>query len=92
MKLRACSCGLVGSCRRFWFPKRRGPPPPVLFGGEPALTRGRDGTEVLLYAIYLEGFQYFKMGYAAALTVLFLLIILAFSLLQAFRFDRKVHY
>lgn len=57
-----------------------------------ALTRGRDGTEVLLYAIYLEGFQYFKMGYAAALTVLFLLIILAFSLLQAFRFDRKVHY
>lgn len=57
-----------------------------------ALTRGRDGTEVLLYAIYLEGFQYFKMGYAAALTVLFLLIILAFSLLQAFRLDRKVHY
>jgi multiple sugar transport system permease protein len=57
-----------------------------------ALTQGRDGSEVLLYAIYLEGFQYFKIGYAAALTVIFLAFMLAFSVVQAFHLDRKVHY
>jgi multiple sugar transport system permease protein len=56
------------------------------------LTAGRDGTEVLLYAIYLEGFQYFRTGYAAALTVVFLLFMLAFSIVQAVQLDRKVHY
>lgn len=56
------------------------------------LTRGRDGSEVLLYAIYLEGFQYFKMGYSAALTVIFLGFMLAFSVFQAFQLDRRVHY
>jgi multiple sugar transport system permease protein len=57
-----------------------------------ALTQGKYGSEVLLYAIYLEGFQYFKMGYAAALTVVFLAFMLAFSLFQAFQLDRRVHY
>jgi len=57
-----------------------------------ALTQGKYGSEVLLYAIYLEGFQYFKMGYAAALTVVFLAFMLAFSLVQAFQLDRRVHY
>ncbi|MCT7374110.1 carbohydrate ABC transporter permease [Chelativorans salis] len=56
------------------------------------LTHGRGGSEVLLYAIYLEGFHYFKMGYAAALTLVFLAFILVFSILQARRMDRKVHY
>ncbi len=56
------------------------------------LTRGRDGSEVLLYAIYLEGFQYFKIGYSAALTVIFLAFMLAFSVFQAFQLDRRVHY
>lgn len=57
-----------------------------------ALTQGKYGSEVLLYAIYLEGFQYFKMGYAAALTVVFLAFMLLFSLLQVFQLDRRVHY
>jgi multiple sugar transport system permease protein len=57
-----------------------------------ALTQGRDGSEVLLYAIYLEGFQYFKIGYAAALTVIFLVFMLAFSVFQAVHLDRRVHY
>ncbi len=57
-----------------------------------ALTQGKDGSEVLLYAIYLEGFQYFKIAYAAALTVVFLLFMLAFSVIQAFQLDRRVHY
>jgi multiple sugar transport system permease protein len=55
------------------------------------LTRGRDGSEVLLYAIYLEGFQYFKIGYSAALTVIFLAFMLLFSLFQAFQLDKRVH-
>ncbi len=57
-----------------------------------ALTQGKDGSEVPLYAIYLERFQYFKIGYAAALTVIFLLFVLAFSLVQTFHLDRRVHY
>ncbi len=56
------------------------------------ITQGKDGSEVLLYAIYLEGFQYFKMGYAAALTVIFLAFMLVFSVFQAFHLDRRVHY
>lgn len=55
------------------------------------LTRGRDGSEVLLYAIYLEGFQYFKIGYSAALTVIFLAFMLLFSVFQAFQLDKRVH-
>jgi multiple sugar transport system permease protein len=56
------------------------------------LTQGRSESEVLLYAIYLEGFHYFKMGYASALTLVFLLFILVLSALQMRHFDRKVHY
>jgi len=56
------------------------------------LTQGKGESEVVLYAMYLEGFQYFKMGYAAALTVLFLAFILLMSALQTGRLDKKVHY
>lgn len=58
------------------------------------LTRGgpMGTTEVLLYAIYLEAFQYFRTGYAAALTLIFLVFILAFSLIQTLILDRRVHY
>ncbi|MGY6633161.1 MAG: carbohydrate ABC transporter permease [Alkalilacustris sp.] len=56
------------------------------------LTRGQFGSEVLLYALYLEGFQYFNTGYAAALTLIFLAFILVLSMGQAMRLDRKVHY
>lgn len=56
------------------------------------LTQGKGSSEVLLYAMYLEGFQYFKMGYAAALTLLFLAFILLLSSLQTARLERRVHY
>ncbi|MDO5642617.1 MAG: sugar ABC transporter permease, partial [Paracoccus sp. (in: a-proteobacteria)] len=56
------------------------------------LTKGRSGSETLLYAIYLEGFEYSQTGYAAALTLLFLVIILALSIWQTFFMDKKVHY
>jgi len=49
-------------------------------------------SEVLLYSIYLEGFQYFHTAYAAALTVVFLAFLLVFSAIQAFVLDRRTHY
>jgi multiple sugar transport system permease protein len=58
------------------------------------VTRGgpEGRSDVLLYSIYLEGFQYFNIGYAAALTLVFLLVVVAMALFQAFFLDRKVHY
>ena len=49
-------------------------------------------SEVLLYSIYLEGFQYFHTAYAAALTVIVLAFILLFSVTQAFVLERRTHY
>jgi multiple sugar transport system permease protein len=49
-------------------------------------------SEVLLYAIYLEGFQYFHMSYAATLTLIFLAFTLVFSVMQTLVLDRRVHY
>lgn len=49
-------------------------------------------TEVLLYKVYLEGFQYFRMAYASVLTFIFLIFILVFSVLQTVVMDRRVHY
>ncbi len=56
------------------------------------LTRGRTGSETLLYALYLEGFEYGETGYAAALTLLFLAIILVLSIGQTMHLDKKAHY
>ncbi len=56
------------------------------------LTKGRSGSEVLLFELYLEGFEYSNTGYAAALTLIFLAIILFLSIGQTFYLDRKVHY
>jgi multiple sugar transport system permease protein len=65
-----------------------------IFDTVAVMTRGGPvgSTEVLLYNIYLEGFQYFHTGYAAALTFIFLAFILVFSAVQTFALDRKVHY
>lgn len=58
------------------------------------LTRGgpMKSTEVLLYRVYQEGFQFFEMGRAAAMITLFLVIILGFSLLQFWLADKRIHY
>lgn len=56
------------------------------------LTKGRAGSETLLYALYLEGFDYSNTGYAAALTLIFLLIVLVLSLGQTLHLEKKVHY
>lgn len=58
------------------------------------LTKGgpMQSTEVLLYRVYLEGFQYFQMGRASAMVTVFLVVIVAISILQ-FRFaDKRIHY
>ncbi len=49
-------------------------------------------TEVLLYTMYSEGFEYFRTGYAAAVTVVFLAFVLALALLKMWFLDRRVHY
>ena len=58
------------------------------------LTRGgpMGSSEVLLYNIYLAGFQYAHLGYAACLTVIFMVFILLFSVIQTFVLDRRTHY
>lgn len=56
------------------------------------LTRGKSGSETLLYDLYLEGFVYSNTGYAAALTLIFLALVMILSLGQFFHFDRRVHY
>lgn len=56
------------------------------------LTKGRFGSETLLFDLYLEGFEYSNTGYAAALTIIFLVIVLILSIGQTLHMDRKVHY
>jgi multiple sugar transport system permease protein len=65
-----------------------------IFDTVAVMTRGgpMGSSEVLLYAIYLEGFQYFHMSYAATLTLIFLAFTLVFSVAQTFWLDRRVHY
>lgn len=49
------------------------------------ITQGRPegATEVLLYSIYVQAFQYFNIGYAAALIVVFLAVTALIALVQA---------
>jgi multiple sugar transport system permease protein len=59
-----------------------------------ALTQGgpNKASEVLLHTIYQEGFHYFRFGYSAAITLVFLGIILVLMLLQTRVLERRVHY
>jgi len=65
-----------------------------LFDTVAILTHGGPGraSEVFLYLAFLEGFEYFNMGYSAALSLVFLLIVFAFALAQTLFVDRKVQY
>lgn len=58
------------------------------------LTKGgpNKASEVLLYTMYSEGFEFFRSGYASAVTVVFLLFVLALSALKVFILDKRVHY
>jgi multiple sugar transport system permease protein len=57
------------------------------------LTKGgpSKSSEVLIYTMYAEGFEFFRTGYAAALTVVFLGIVLLLTLIKS-RLASRVHY
>ncbi|WP_370302762.1 carbohydrate ABC transporter permease [Pseudooceanicola sp.] len=61
-----------------------------LFDTVALLTQGQPdhASEVFLYLTFLEGFEYFNMGYAAALSVFFLGVIFVFALIQTLLADR----
>lgn len=58
------------------------------------LTRGgpNKASEVLLYTMYTEGFTFLRLGYSAAITLVFLVIVLGLMWLQTRVLDRRVHY
>lgn len=58
------------------------------------LTRGgpNKASEVLLYTMYTEGFTFLRLGYSAAITIVFLVIVLALMWVQTRVLDRRVHY
>jgi multiple sugar transport system permease protein len=58
------------------------------------LTQGgpNKASELIVYTIYQEGFTFLRMGYAAAMTVVFLAVVLALMLVQQRLMERPVHY
>jgi multiple sugar transport system permease protein len=58
------------------------------------LTEGgpNKATNVLLFQMYQEGFSFLRSAYAAALTVVFLVFVLALTLLQVKLQERRTHY
>ncbi|MBL8673242.1 MAG: sugar ABC transporter permease [Rhodospirillales bacterium] len=58
------------------------------------LTEGgpNKATEVLLYTMYQEGFGFFRAGYGAAVTVVFLAFVLLLTLVKVRLAERRVHY
>lgn len=65
-----------------------------LFDTVAILTQGGPdrASEVFLYLAFLEGFEYFNMGYSSALSLVFLGIIFLFALVQMLFADRNVQY
>jgi multiple sugar transport system permease protein len=59
-----------------------------------ALTKGGPvkSTEVLLYTMYAEGFEFLRSGYAASVAVVFLGFVLVLTVVKARLVDRRVHY
>jgi multiple sugar transport system permease protein len=58
------------------------------------LTQGGPGhaSELLMYTLYRESFGYLRTGYGAAVTLVFLVIVVALTLIQARVMDSRVHY
>jgi len=59
-----------------------------------ALTRGgpNKATEVLLYSMYAEAFEFFRTGYAAAIAVVFIVLVTILTLIKTHVLERRVHY
>lgn len=58
------------------------------------LTQGGPGhaSDMLLYTLYRESFEFLRTGYGAAITVIFLAIIMTLTVLRARFMDSRVHY
>ena len=58
------------------------------------LTNGGPGfaSDVLVFAMYREGFVYFKAGYSGAITMVFFFFVLTLTLTQLRIVERRVHY
>jgi len=58
------------------------------------LTQGGPGhaSELLLYTLYRESFEFLRAGYGAAITVVFLVIAVTLTLIQVRLMDSRVHY
>ncbi len=58
------------------------------------MTRGGPAfaSDTLVYALYREGFVYFKAGYASAITMVFFAFLLALTVLQFTLVEKRVHY
>ena len=58
------------------------------------ITKGGPGfaSDTLVYALYREGFVYFKAGYASALTMVFLAVLLMLTLVKVRLLEARVHY
>lgn len=58
------------------------------------LTQGGPGhaSELLLFTLYRESFEYLRTGYGASVAVVFLFIVVALTLIQARFMDKRVHY
>jgi len=58
------------------------------------LTRGGPAfaSDTLVYALYREGFIYFKAGYSSAMTMVFFAFLLTLTLIQIRIVERRVHY
>lgn len=65
-----------------------------VFGTVFVMTQGGPGeaTNVIVYEVYKEAFQFFHMGYASALVVILFLAILLVTLLQFLYFNRNTNY
>lgn len=65
-----------------------------VFESVKTLTQGgpNKASEVLLHTIYQEGFVFLRVGYASAMTVIFLAVLIVMMLLQYRVLDRRVHY
>jgi multiple sugar transport system permease protein len=51
-----------------------------------------NSTSTLIYFTYLQGFTFLRMGYASAISLVFLVVVLAVTVLQISFQDRWVHY
>ena len=86
------AAAIEGASRWYFFRRVQWPllMPTTLF----VLTRGGpdNASTLLLYRLYEVGFQFWDTGYAAAMTVVLVVVLASVALVQFFVLDKRVHY